>query len=319
MDIAQIQKKFGYGLIFALVVYIGFSLWADGKELKNNLQSFHWASLPLILGLTTIGYSFRFLKWEIYLRSLQIRISFKRSLIIFLSGFSMAITPGKAGEILKSYQLKQANGIEISRTAPVVFAERMTDLLGMLLIASWGMSRFDYGQIFLWLTAIVLIGFILLIQSRPLCLFLLRWLKGKFSNITVIEKIELFYESSFALFRYPILLPTILISACSWFLECIALYWIFQGLGVEQSLLNATFIFAFSSIAGAVSMLPGGLGVAETSMTGLMSFMGMEQSQAITATLLGRFATLWFGVIVGLFVLLIWGRNYFQREDTEKR
>lgn len=312
MDIAQIQKKFGYGLLFGLFIYIGLSLWGDSQALMENLQTFHWIYFPLILGLTTFGYACRFLKWDIYLRTLQIRIPFRKSLIIFLSGFSMAITPGKAGEVVKSYQLKQSEGIEMSRTAPVVFAERMTDLLGMLLIASWGMSRFDYGQVFLWLTAIVLISIILLIQSRRLCLFLFEWLKEKFPSVLIINKIELFYESSFVLFRFPVLFSAILISACSWFFECVALYWIFQGLAVDRSLLDATFIFAFSSIAGAVSMLPGGLGVAETSMTGLMTVMGMEESQAITATLLGRFATLWFGVLIGSFVLLIWGRNYFK-------
>jgi uncharacterized protein (TIRG00374 family) len=69
--------------------------------------------------------------------------------------------------------------------------------------------------------------------------------------------------------------------------------------------LDAIFVFSFSSIAGALSMLPGGLGVTEASMTGLMIGLGIDKSNAIAATLLGRFTTLWFGVIIGITVLLV--------------
>jgi uncharacterized protein (TIRG00374 family) len=66
---------------------------------------------------------------------------------------------------------------------------------------------------------------------------------------------------------------------------------------------EAVFIFAFSSIIGALTMLPGGLGTAEGSIVGLTVMLGVDISQATAATLIIRFSTLWFGVIIGLVIL----------------
>ncbi|HLE28612.1 MAG TPA: hypothetical protein VI793_10875 [Anaerolineales bacterium] len=56
---------------------------------------------------------------------------------------------------------------------------------------------------------------------------------------------------------------------------------------------------------GAVSALPGGLGAADTSITGLLLLLVTPlRDLAVAATLLIRFCTLWFGVSLGLITLL---------------
>ena len=67
----------------------------------------------------------------------------------------------------------------------------------------------------------------------------------------------------------------------------------------------ATFVYAFASLAGAVSMLPGGLGVAEGSLTGLLAGLGTPLPEAAAATLLVRGATLWLAVALGVVTLLV--------------
>ena len=69
----------------------------------------------------------------------------------------------------------------------------------------------------------------------------------------------------------------------------------------------AVFTLAFSTIVGAVSALPGGLGAAELSITGMLSLLlGLSVGTSAAATLIIRFATLWFGVTLGL---LVWTRS----------
>jgi len=313
MNTSQLKKRFGYGLAFGFLVIAGLSMWGDFRDLQANLTRFHWGMLPLILFCTLIGYGLRFLKWEIYLRTLDIRMPLRESLIVFLSGLSMAITPGKAGELLKSWFLKRLENVEFSRTAPIVVAERVTDLVAMLLLASWGLSRYSEGKWLLVLTGSLLLLFIVTLQFRGFCKRLLNGLKkGKW-----VDRIEHFYNSSFHLFRFPVFTLTSLISFLSWAFECFSFYLIFKGLGLQHAFIDAVYIFSFSSIAGAVSMLPGGLGVAETSMAALLMGIGFENGQALVATLLGRFATLWFGVIVGLVVWALWGNRLYQREKGE--
>ena len=77
----------------------------------------------------------------------------------------------------------------------------------------------------------------------------------------------------------------------------------------EPNLLAACFIYALGTIVGVVS--PGGLGVTEGSMLGMLqssTIMGaarLAKGSAAAATLIIRIATLWFAVLVGAVVLLL--------------
>jgi uncharacterized protein (TIRG00374 family) len=102
----------------------------------------------------------------------------------------------------------------------------------------------------------------------------------------------------------------------SWAGECLAFYLVLLGLGFAPDttlLLQATFILAMATLVGAASMLPGGLGAADASVTGLLLLLvraaPMSQPVAVAATLLIRFCTLWFGVLLGLVALAVVGRR----------
>jgi len=111
------------------------------------------------------------------------------------------------------------------------------------------------------------------------------------------------------------LILTIALSFVSWAGEVLAFYLVLVGLGFDGSgmlLLQAAFILPISTLAGAVVLIaPGGLGVAEGGITGLLQVIvdGMSRSVATLAALIIRFTTLWFGVIVGLIVLAITTRR----------
>src|SRR5437879_1464363 len=100
--------------------------------MMEALTHFHWVYIPLTLGLELVNYAGRFFKWQYYVKRLKIEISSGESLWIFLAGLTMAITPGKVGELLKSYLLKRSTGVSISRTSPIIVAERLTDGIAML-------------------------------------------------------------------------------------------------------------------------------------------------------------------------------------------
>jgi uncharacterized protein (TIRG00374 family) len=93
----------------------------------------------------------------------------------------------------------------------------------------------------------------------------------------------------------------------SWLGEGIGFYLVLRGLGLPPSVRTlsiAVFVLSFSTIVGAVSSLPGGLGAAEASIAGLLALtLGAPQGLAASAALLIRFFTLWFGVALGLTVL----------------
>ncbi|HYH13091.1 MAG TPA: flippase-like domain-containing protein, partial [Thermomicrobiales bacterium] len=128
--------------------------------------------------------------------------------------------------------------------------------------------------------------------------------------------IDGFLDASNALYAPKLVAGSVGLGMVSWFCECVALFLILTGLGQEPSwhlLLVSTFVLSVSSVLGALSMLPGGLGVAEASVAGLLLLLiegpSFTRADAAAATLLVRFSTLWFSVLLGVGALLILQRR----------
>jgi len=292
-------------IIVGLGIFIGLSIYADIGAVTQAFAKFRWSYIPLILALTLLNYILRFYKWDYYLKNIGVKLNVRDSLTIFLSGLTMSVTPAKLGEVFKSYLLKRLNGTEVSRSIPVVFAERITDVLGLLILAAISFSVFQYGKEVLIIVLAVLLALIAILQSRKICVKLLDASKSVPLVNKLSDSLIMAYESAYTLFRPKILLVAILISVISWGFECLAMYFVLKGLGTNVSVLLSTFVFSFSSLVGAVSMIPGGLLVAEGSFAGLLILSGIPKAIAATATIVIRFCTLWFGVMVGLITLFL--------------
>ena len=109
---------------------LALGVYADFGDLVDALEQFRWELFPLALALTFLNYLIRWLRWEVYLGHLEIRVPRGRSFGIFLAGLTMTISPAKVGELLKSGLLRRSFGTPIRRSAPIVLAERVTDGTG---------------------------------------------------------------------------------------------------------------------------------------------------------------------------------------------
>lgn len=318
--LGNLRGKLILGLVLGLVVVAGLAIYADFTKMLEVLSTFNWWLLPIILLFTLFNYALRFYKWDVYLRLVGATGVAKRdSLMIFLSGMAMAMTPGKVGEILKSYLLKQVRGTPIAASAPIVMAERLTDGLAMLVLASVGLVLFDYGTPILVGIAIFAIAFLFVFQNRALFNRLLSWGERIPFVSRGVHHFHAFYDSSYVLFRLPNLLFGVAIGVISWSGEVVAFVLVMMGLGMQFSwilVVICAFILSASTLIGSVTLLPGGLGTADASITGMLQFLiprytafAMSQNVAVAATLLIRFSTLWFGVGLGLIALTITQRR----------
>jgi uncharacterized protein (TIRG00374 family) len=73
---------------------------------------------------------------------------------------------------------------------------------------------------------------------------------------------------------------------------------------VDINPILATGIYAMSIVIGAASFMPGGLGGTEAAMLIFLINLGVSQEVALAATLICRFATLWFAVILGALAMI---------------
>ena len=300
---AQIkQRHLIGGVCFGAAVYAAMALWGDVPALSEALSGFDlrcgvWALVAVLL-----GYGLRFVKWQLALHVVEVKAPVALSATVFLAGMVMSITPGKVGEVLKSALLKRELGVSMARTAPVVVLERLTDLIGVCVIAAWGARTFERGAIAAWVTvAAVALGVVALSRQeavRSVLRLMERW--GWTSR--AVPALREAYGSMRALLGWRTLAATTLLSVGAWGLEGVAFWWVIQGFGGSaQVWFEAMFIFALTTLLGAVSFLPGGVGVTEGGMVGLLGALHVfEQSAvALAATYVVRGATLWFGVALG--------------------
>ncbi len=296
----KIKRNILISIVIAAIIYLAFSFYADYELVLASFQTFNWLLIPFILFLTYMNYLVRFYKWDYYLRIINVTIAKMDSFAIFMSGLIMSVTPGKMGELLKAYLVKQITGTPISKTAPVIIVERITDFVSLVLLALIGAFVFDYGRMIVAAVAIFFILILIIISSRKLSFFIL----NIFVKIPFIKKYSLninsAYESSYTMLRPVPLFYMTIVSLVSWFFECFAYYVILINFNIDISLLWATFSYTFATIIGAISMLPGGLGLTDGSLTFFLVQKGYATEQAIVSTFIIRAATLWFAVFVGI-------------------
>jgi uncharacterized protein (TIRG00374 family) len=315
----KLRGRLFVSLVLGALVFVGLSAYADFSDVARSLGRFRWEYLPAVLGLTSVNYVLRFLKWQYYLRTVGVAdFDGKDSALTYFSGLGMVVTPGKVGEWLKCYLLRELHGTPFSRTAPIVIAERLTDSLGLVVLGSAGLIVFGNS----WPVFVIIVAgaavLVLLARHQPLAYWVLRRLE----RVPVVSRFarhaEEFYNSSYALLAPFPLGSMTLLSVVSWGFEVLAFYVVLLGLGLHADLdllLKASFIMPAATLASALLMTPGGLGVAEGGITGLSEhFLHMTRSQAAVGTLIIRFGTLWFGVIVGLVALFFVSRRLGDRE-----
>jgi uncharacterized protein (TIRG00374 family) len=294
-------------MLFAVLVYGGFAVWRGVGTMGDELARFRWWAFVAAASLAFGNYLVRWLKWEFYLARLGVRVGRLDSLLTFLSGFVLTVTPGKVGEVFKSLVLFETAGVPIARTAPIVVAERVTDVIGIVVLIVVGSLGFSGGLLWAGLGALAVLCLLVVVSSRGLSLSLIaavEKLPGPFRRIG--PKLHEAYDSLATLVRpVHLVLPTVL-SIGAWSLECLALAVILRGFGQDTSVGLSTFFYATSTLAGALVPVPGGLGVTETSLQGQLQELGhVGAATATAAMILVRFATLWFAVLVG-FTALSW-------------
>lgn len=314
----RLKRNLLLAIGLAVAVYLVLAVILGFGDLRAALDGFRWSLVPAILGLVALSYVGRYFRWVYYLRVLGISLPTGINSAIFAAGLSMAISPGKLGEVLKSLFVKQVSGDPVARTAPAVVAERATDGTGMVLWGLLGVLAFNYGPGALLLFLGITVAGIAVLRSKRLSVLAERLM----SRLPVLDKLAphvgAFHGASNMLLGTRPMIVGTGISFLAWGLECVAVYLCAVGVGADQPFLVVVFIFAVSSLAGALSFVPGGIGVAEAGLVGMfVAVAGLAGGVAAALTLVIRIATLWFATFIGILGLVLVRRMIGEPAESE--
>lgn len=307
---SKLGRRIVLAMLLGVMVYGAIVLYRGFGVIAARFQTYAWWTFAAACGLALSNYVLRFLKWEYYLAHLGIRgIPKGESFLTFLSGFVLTVTPGKVGEVFKSLILHQTRGVPIELTAPIVVAERVTDLIGVIVIITVGSMSFPGGMIWATFGAIAvgsLLGFIASPALSSRVLRALPALPGALGRVgsRLGPKVAEALEGLRGLTTPSRLVWPTLLSIGAWSLEGIGLWTILRGFEEQPPLLLTAFFYATATLAGALVPVPGGLGVTDKLLEEQMAHLGgVSSATATAAMLLVRFATLWFAVAVGFAAL----------------
>jgi uncharacterized protein (TIRG00374 family) len=281
-------------------VFVAMAGYGDFGDTVSEISDLPVRYIFAGLGLAMANYLLRYLRWALYLRVLKIGVPFGVSILVFLSGLAMSITPGKAGELVKCYLLNSKTGAPVGRSAPVVVMERLTDVISVIILGLTGFALLPTPVVVVLAVALVLAASALMLGvSRH---------TSRLTGLPILSRWSGLLQDSHEGFKelatVRVMIAGVAIGAVAWFAEGLALWVILKGTGSDVALVRALPIYAAATLVGAVTALPGGIVGTEGSMLAFLQQSGVTKAAASASTVLIRLVTLWFAVAVGLLALL---------------
>ena len=308
--------------IAVVVVVFGcclLSLRSDFVRLSFGILGRSWGVVLLATTLSLSNYALRIARWRIYLSRLGHSLTVEFSALTYIAGFAFTMSPGKLGEVARA-RYYMAVGVPARDVVAAFGVERLMDLLSILALSALILSVLpDYAYL-IWAVALFIAGSIGLLclphRRRE------RVIESSHYLPHLIARLTGGAASAIASSR-PLLAPSaitfgLLIALVAWGLEGV-------GLGVLSSTFPSAHlpislaigIYGVSTLVGALSFLPGGLGSTEAVMTTLLVKNGYPLSDALTVTLACRFITLWLSVCLGWIAIAVLRRRSVQATVTQ--
>ena len=230
--------------------------------------------------------------------------------IIYVSWFANVIVPAKLGDLYRAYLLRREAGLPASRTFGTVLAERLLDLIVLLLlfIPSVIISLHENlpPQLVLGLKITMM-----LVVVGILGLFMLRMFPTQIGMV-VPKRFRGYYnqfqEGTIGSFRR---IPTLTgLTVGVWACEALRFFFIALALNlISGSFIHvmtaSLFIALGEALLTAVPFTGGGIGLVEGGMLAMISLFTPNTSLALAAIVIDRAISLFSVLVIGFFVFMI--------------
>ena len=284
-----------------LIFYVIFIAYSDFQEFSINISQFEFSYLPIILALVFLGILIRGTRQQLLYKQIEVYISFKTGILLYISGLSMIVIPGSSGELIKSYYLKKNFGYSLAKTFPVVIMERLLDLagiVGVLLIV--GLLLDNYSLILLMLVLLSTVSLIFVSGKKEK---LFNFLLSILEKIPILKKQAASFSESYQVFgeltSAKIMTKTLGVSYLVCITDAIMVYFIFIGFNLNFDIIFSTFSMYSSLLLGVLTMVPAGVGVTEVSFVEILRGEGIDIATSTSLVILFRLVTIWFLTVLG--------------------
>ena len=232
------------------------------------------------------------------------------SLLLLLGWFLNAIGWLRMGDAYRAYAFSDSARSSMAQSLGIIVAERMIDAVAifvLLLTASlWLLLDQDVGpsELFVIVSLVmVVLGVGVLLLMARYGRQLSQWLPTRWQ-----AHYDNFHQGTLGGFRNLPLLG--ILSIGGWFLEFGRLFFVIKALGFDVTMPLILFAALVNAVLSTVPLTPGGLGVVEPGIIGLLAIT-LPQSAAISIVILDRSLSY-------LSIVLVGGVAFFLRQGLRR-
>jgi len=296
-------RRSGFVLMAMVSIYAGATLWAGRGGWQLALTAISLGDILTIVGLVSTGFLLRAGRWHYYIRVLQWDVPLLHSISAFVASIALTATPAKSGELAKVVLLRSQHKISLSQGAGVLLIERLGDLFAVIVLAIGGLTLFIDLSSYVLASAIV-VGVVVFLAAKYRVVLVRVQAIPKLRNPSL--RLTNMLDAVWLLMRPIPLLVGGSVALAAWSCEALAFHYLVGRLSIHSSLSISFSIYGLSTLAGALSMLPGGLGGVEAVMAFLLTRLGAPTSVATVAVVIFRLCTLWLFSLIGAIFMFAW-------------
>lgn len=306
------NNKIILSVILVVLFYVIFTISSDVYKITQNFDKMQINYLFPILGTYVLVMFVSSVRQKFILKKLGLKISTKDSFVLLVAGLSMIITPFGSGLAIKTYYMKKKYGYEVSKTFPMIIVERFNDLIivSSIVVISllWYFS--EIAIIVSTISFTILGIFIFALLNKPIFKkFKKIMCKMPFFKNIFHETVEIDSDVK-KLLKVKTLSVSLILTGIGVTLEILVVLFAFNAFNIKLSFLEIAQIYYTSIIGGALSLIPGGVGLTEISFVGLMTEKNVTVNLSTSLIIFIRMTTIWFATGLGfIFSIVFLKRN----------
>src|SRR5216683_8357122 len=319
-------------IVIVALVYFAQKIHIDPQQTWASIRTAKILFVLAAFFIYYLSFPIRAFRWRLLLQNvgyteengIYLPKFWKLLEIIYISWFANVIVPAKLGDLYRAYLLRKETGLPATRTFGTVLAERLLDLIVLLLLfipaimISLHENLPSQLQTGLKITLVVVIAGIV-------GLFLLRLFPAQIGRL-VPKRFRGHYnhlqEGTLGSFRrVPLLTP---LTVAVWACESLRFFFIVLALNLFGGsflhiLSAALFIALGEALLTVIPFTSGGIGLVEGGMLAMIALFTSERSMAAAAILLDRTVTLFSLLVFGFIVFMIaFGRQAAKQNRPKK-
>ena len=282
----------GIAAILALVLAI------DPASFAVAIKRFNVALLPAIVAVSVGYYVVQGIRWYYLLIDVGVRLRMRDVVLLTLAGQATSLLP--LGELTRAVLVSQASKTEFGASVAAETVQELLYMMVLILFAVPGLLAIPHALGGIVFVIVFIVGILAGLTWCPLY----RWLRLAVSKTPLVKRaqhqVDEIHNDLTILMRKPGTLGWSWLSAIQAAAMISTLWLVAQAVAPGQlTWVNAALVFAVSSVAGLLSLIPGGIGAYEGSIIGLLVSLGINPGVAAAIAVLQRLASQGIATAVG--------------------